>query len=274
MTRGSAAVASTTWVVCLCVVTHPRSLTRSLSLLLCCRVVVLPCCRVAVLPCCGRRRPPSLCAHATRDTQTLPLPLRFVCMLLTLLFSLTCMLCCCCCFCVRHSPSLAHSLGVCLCCCVAVLLCCCIAVLLCARRVGGRLRRDTQPQPLLLSLRFVCADFRPRCLHVRRRYSHVHRRCSYVCRRCSHANTRCSHVCPRFLHASTRRLHVRRRCLHDRRRCLHVHRRCSIDCRAGYSLSSMVSCFASVSAHQFDARRAGLHDACASLCSFASMDCG
>jgi len=183
MTRGSAAVASTTWVVCLCVVTHPRSLTRSLSLLLCCRVAVLSCGRVAFL-----RAQAATESVRTRDTQTLPLPLRFVCMLLTLLFSLTCMLCCCCCcFCVRHSPSLARSLARCL----SVLLCCCIAVLLWARRVGGRLRRDTQT--VCLSLWFVCADFRPRCLHVSY-YADavriVRRRCSRVYRRHPCVSTR------------------------------------------------------------------------------------
>jgi len=51
MTRRSAAVTSRPWVVCVCVVTHPRSLTaRSLSvaMLLCCCVAVLLYCCVAV----------------------------------------------------------------------------------------------------------------------------------------------------------------------------------------------------------------------------------
>ena len=118
MTRGSAAVASTTWVVCLCVVTHPRSLTRSLSLLLCCRVVVLPCC--------GRRRPPSLCAHATRKRCLSPFGLCACCSLFYSRSLACCAAAAAASACVIHPRSLAHSLGVCLCCCVAVLLCCCV----------------------------------------------------------------------------------------------------------------------------------------------------
>jgi len=75
MTRRSAAVTSRPWVVCLCVATHSRSLTR--SLLLCCCVA------------CARSGGDRL----RRDTQpqTLPLSLRCVSMLLVLSFSLTCM---------------------------------------------------------------------------------------------------------------------------------------------------------------------------------------
>ena len=95
--------------MCLCVVAHPCSLTRCVAGLLCC------------------------CDRLQRDTQTVCMSMWFVCLLLALSFSLACLLL------LRATLTLARSLAV----SVRVWMCCCVA---CARRVGDRLRRDTQPQ--------------------------------------------------------------------------------------------------------------------------------